>query len=120
MLSWASPADSTGFPVTGYMLYINDGQGGPVATTAYTGRGSLATSTQVSGLTGGRQYMFQVSALSNAGESDYSTVAAIATAPVQVTGVASAHQTTNAITLPHIITVSHRHSRTPSRLIFVT
>ena len=60
--------------MTDYVVYRDDGTGGAVETVVECGRGGAATVTacSVSGLAGGHEYVFAVSALSVAGEDDRS------------------------------------------------
>ena len=68
-LVWSGPAVSTGSGVTGYIVYMNDGAGGAeLSTVVCDGTGSTSAACRVDGLSGGREYLFAVSALSGAGE----------------------------------------------------
>eukprot|EP01051_Picozoa_sp_SAG22_P017823 SAG22_NODE_2843_length_2162_cov_1.319922_2_plen_656_part_01 len=99
-LNWEEPTVSTGAAVTGYIVYRNDGAGGAeLSTEACDGRGSLDTSCSVSGLSGGQEYVFAVSAESVVGEGDRSSTVSVSTAPTYVTGVLSDAQTSTSISL---------------------
>ena len=99
VLSWSAPAVTSGEGVTGYLVYRNDGDGTAVDVLAYNGRLDTSTGCVVSGLTGGLEYSYQVTALSLAGESDRSVVMHSPTSPAQVVDVASVTQTTSSIAL---------------------
>ena len=99
VLLWNAPAMGSGASVTGYVVYRNSGVGTSVDVVACNGRLDVTTSCAGSGLTGGVEYSYQVTALSSAGESDRSVVMESSTAPAQISGVSSSVQTTSSITL---------------------
>ena len=86
--------------MTGYIVYRNDGAGGALlSTVACNNTGSTALACSVSGLSGGQEYEFAVSALSLAGEGDRSPTLAVSTSPAAVSGLSSDGQTTGSISL---------------------
>ena len=99
VLLWNAPAMGSGSAVTGYVVYRNSGVGTSVDVVACNGRLDVTTSCAVSGLSGGVEYSYQVTALSSAGESDRSVAMESSTAPAQISGVSSSVQTTSSITL---------------------
>jgi len=68
-LSWASPANNGGSPITGYVVEYRPAGG--AATTVSTG--SSAASYVVTGLTNGTAYTFRVSATNSVGTGAYSS-----------------------------------------------
>ena len=77
-LSWEAPVlTSSAAPVTGYIVYRNDGAGGAIpasgAAVACNGTGQVATTCVAGGLSGGKLYAFSVAALSDIGEGVRST-----------------------------------------------
>ena len=93
-LSWSAPSTGSGAEVAAYHVYESTSSG-MVQRQNTTG----ATSATVSGLAGGVQYVYVVSALSAAGEGDTSVALNQSTAPALVTNVTSSHQSTSSITL---------------------
>ena len=65
----------------------------------YDGSSSTSTSGTITGLVGGREYSFVVSALSRGGEGDVSDVLLQSTSPAAPTALASTVQTTTSISL---------------------
>ena len=99
-LSWSAPSASDGNAASGYMVYHNDGVGGSeMSTVGYDGSSSASTSGTISGLVGGREYSFVVSALNRGGAGDVSDVFGQSTSPAAPTALASTLQTTTSITL---------------------
>jgi hypothetical protein len=100
-LSWSAPsASDANNAASGYMVYHNDGIGGSeMSIVGYDGSSSASTSGTISGLVGGREYSFVVSALNRGGAGDMSAVFAQSTSPAAPTALASTLQTTTSITL---------------------
>ena len=99
-LSWSAPSATVGNEASGYMVYHNDGVGGSeMSTVGYDGSSSTSTSGTITGLVGGREYSFVVSALSHGGEGDVSDVLLQSTSPAAPTALASTVQTTTSISL---------------------
>ncbi|MEC7000808.1 MAG: fibronectin type III domain-containing protein, partial [Actinomycetota bacterium] len=99
-LSWTAPTTAQGLQATGYIVYHNDGVGGSaMSTVGYDGSSSASTSGTISGLVGGREYSFVVSALNRGGEGNVSDVFGQSTSPAAPTALASTLQTTTSITL---------------------
>eukprot|EP01046_Picozoa_sp_COSAG06_P071365 COSAG06_NODE_20379_length_798_cov_0.721030_1_plen_265_part_11 len=84
VLLWNAPAMGSGSAVTGYVVYRNSGVETSVDVVACNGRLDVTTSCAVSGLSGGVEYSYQVTALSSAGESDRSVAMESSTAPAQI------------------------------------
>ena len=99
-LSWSAPSASDGNAASGYMVYRNDGVGGSeMSTVGYDGSSSTSTSGTITGLVGGREYSFVVSALNRGGAGDVSDVFLQSTSPAAPTALASTLQTTTSISL---------------------
>ncbi|MEC7001352.1 MAG: fibronectin type III domain-containing protein, partial [Actinomycetota bacterium] len=99
-LSWSAPSATGGNEASGYMVYHDDGVGGSeMSTVGYDGSSSTSTSGTITGLVGGREYSFVVSALSRGGEGDVSDVLLQSTSPAAPTALASTVQTTTSISL---------------------
>ena len=98
-LKWVAPVAKTGAGVSGYVVYRDDGAGGAVTTVAYDGRASTTTGGTVTGLSGGRTYVFAVSAFSAGGEGDRSASERVSTSPAAAAGLRSTAQTTGSVTL---------------------
>jgi hypothetical protein len=64
----------------GYVIYRDDGLGGS-SVVAYNQSSNAATSATISGLTNGRTYQFQISALGSHGEGVRSSLLNVSTAP---------------------------------------
>ena len=97
---WSAPSASVDNAASGYMVYHNDGVGGAeMSTVGYDGSSSESTSGTISGLVGGREYSFVVSALNRGGAGDVSDVLFQSTSPAAPTALASTLQTTTSITL---------------------
>ena len=101
-LTWEEPVTAAGgMPPSGYIVYRNDGGSTPVTTVAYEGRGSTARVANISGLSGGVTYSFQVAAVSDAGQGDSSGVFMQSTAPAAPTALNTTGQTASTIGLRH-------------------
>jgi hypothetical protein len=99
-LEWSAPLVSTGSAVIRYIVYQDDGAGGAVeSVVSCESADALSTVCSVSGLTGGLEYVYAVSAVSAAGEGDRSGELAVSTAPAAVAGLDSTLQTTSSISL---------------------
>ena len=99
-LTWEEPVTAAGgMPPSGYIVYRNDGGSTPVTTVAYEGRGSTARVANISGLSGGVTYSFQVAAVSDAGQGDSSGVFMQSTAPAAPTALNTTGQTASTIGL---------------------
>ncbi|MEC7001362.1 MAG: fibronectin type III domain-containing protein, partial [Actinomycetota bacterium] len=101
-LSWSASVVSGGSAVTSYKVYANDGSSVAAAlsqSAVATTDGSTTVAT-VSQLSPGLLYSFAVSAVSDAGEGEQSTVLAQSTSPgVPASGPTSVHQTSTSISL---------------------
>eukprot|EP01050_Picozoa_sp_SAG11_P023762 SAG11_NODE_4875_length_1736_cov_8.597315_2_plen_363_part_01 len=98
-LAWDASLSTTGAPVTGYVLYRNDGLAGlSVSTIGYDGSASLSTTGTVQGLVGGRVYTFSVTAISKSGESSRIALQ-VPTSPAAVGSIESLAQTSSTISL---------------------
>jgi hypothetical protein len=102
-MEWVAPpvADDAA-AVTGYALYRNNGAGGAQIDTLVNcaNADALSTNCSVTGLTGGRQYVFEVSALSAAGDSvRCAAPVSVSTSPAALSGISSTSQSTSTIDL---------------------
>ena len=90
-LSWTSPANNGGDPVTGYNIYQGTSS---AADTILTSTSTTATTFTSTGLTNGTTYYFRITAVTLAGEGPFSnevsaTPATVAGAPTTLTATAS-------------------------------
>jgi uncharacterized membrane protein len=91
-LSWSSPANNGGSPITGYMIERNNGTGfNPIQNTP-------STSYQNTGLTPNTQYSYRVSAINSAGTSGASNVVTMTTLSSSIQTTTSTTQTPNSNT----------------------
>jgi len=102
-LSWSASVVSSGSAVTSYQVYRNDGSSAAASlsgTAAHTTADGSTTTATLSGLSAGMLYSFAVSAVSDAGEGELSSVLAQSSAPgAPASGPTSVHQTSASISL---------------------
>merc|ERR1711871_603796 len=102
-LSWSASVVSGGSAVTSYNVYRNDGSSvdAPVSgTAALTTSDGSTTEATLSDLSPGLLYSFAVSAVSDAGEGELSSVLAQSSSPgAHASGPTSVHQTSTSISL---------------------
>jgi hypothetical protein len=107
-LRWLAPAQGTGAPATGYIVYRNDGTAGSAVATQVS-QGSVLTAV-ASGLAPGRLYTFAVSATSIVGEGERSATLGQSTAPGTAGALSSTGQTATSISLSWAPPVSDSES----------
>jgi hypothetical protein len=66
-LSWTTPADNGGSPITGYAIWYNNTQGSVFTSKHVVDTGSTATEALVEGLLGETKYYFAISAINENG-----------------------------------------------------
>jgi titin len=97
-LSWTAPANNGGSPITGYEIQKSPATGAPVWTAAAT-VGNV-TSTTVTGLNWGANYIFQVRAVNLVGSGAWSAPSAAvraSTVPGAPTGVVGSNATSTSV-----------------------
>jgi hypothetical protein len=87
-VTWTAPGNNGGSAITGYQVRVVDNAGNQVG--ALRPAGANATSLQVTGLTNGTAYRFQVAATNSAGTGTYSALSNTVTPTAPATGVPSA------------------------------
>merc|ERR1711871_1888187 len=102
-LSWSASVVSGGSAVTSYNVYRNDGSSAAAAlssTAAHTTTDGSTTTATLSQLSPGLLYSFAVSAVSDAGEGEQSSILAQSSSPgAPASGPTSVHQTSTSISL---------------------
>lgn len=76
-LSWTAPVSNGGAPITDYVVQFSSNNG--TSWTTFNDGTSLATSTVVTGLTNGANYVFRVAAVNSAGAGVFSPASAVVT-----------------------------------------
>ena len=89
-LSWTTPANNSGDPVTGYSIYQGTSAG---AETLLTSTSTTATTFPSTGLTNGTTYYFKVTAVTLAGEGPFSNEASAT--PATLPGASSGLRATS-------------------------